>query len=76
MEKRYTKPGAPITSFTGLTEAAWDVICDETTGTFTRKWLCARLPYGKRIENVIDRMAKNGDIRAVSRGVYISHFSE
>ncbi len=55
----------------GLADAIWDIIHDEPElKTFTRTQMLRRLPYGKRVENAIDRLYTKGDIVRIAPGLY------
>jgi len=57
----------------GLMEAIWDIIHDEPDyAVFTRAAMKARLPYGKRVDNAIDRMLQRGELVRVADGRYKS----
>lgn len=59
-----------IKTAAGLREAVWDIICDETDGTFTMKFLAQRLPYRDRTRRVVKELCDAGAIVRTGYGKY------
>lgn len=68
---RKFKPDQPITTRDGLYEAIHDVMREEGfTEGFTLKQMRERLPYGRRVDNMINWMVIRGEVRRVAPGEY------
>lgn len=70
LDRIRANPGMPITTANGLREAVWDVIHDETNGTFTAKWLGNRLPYDYRLRQILREFVAEGVVIRIDWGIY------